>query len=180
MVRIPRGKAPLFAERFPQLRSEWDDYDAYVVSHGERFEDIATVHGISRSKLARLNGIEHESEVGGGMVLVVPAILIASQGISVLYLFLIADLLCSAAVFPVFYGLYARRFGGAAAVTSTLAGLAVGAWWFPWRFPEPGGSFLLGFGGALVVSTVGAILLSGRGQAYDFTRIGGLVKAVGE
>jgi Na+/proline symporter len=114
------------------------------------------------------------------LVLVVPAILIASQGISVLYLFLIADLLCSAAVFPVFYGLYARRFGGAAAVTSTLAGLAVGAWWFPWRFPEPGGSFLLGFGGALVVSTVGAILLSGRGQAYDFTRIGGLVKAVGE
>jgi Na+/proline symporter len=114
------------------------------------------------------------------LVLVVPAILIASQGISVLYLFLIADLLCSAAVFPVFYGLYARRFGGAEAVTSTLAGLAVGAWWFPWRFPEPGGSFLVSFGGALVVSAVGAILLSGRGQAYDFARIGGLVKAVRE
>lgn len=74
VVRIPEGKAPLFAERFAQLRSDWDDYDAYVVAHGERFEDIATVHGISRHKLARLNGIEHESEVRGGMVLVVPAV----------------------------------------------------------------------------------------------------------
>lgn len=114
------------------------------------------------------------------LALIVPAIAIASQGLSVLYLFLIADLLCSAAVFPVFYGLYARRFGGAAGVASTLAGLAVGAWWFPWRFPEPGGSFLLSFAGALLVSAVTALALSGRGPAYDFGRIGRLVKAIGD
>lgn len=114
------------------------------------------------------------------LALIVPAIAIAAQGLSVLYLFLIADLLCSAAVFPVFYGLYARRFGGAAGVASTLAGLAVGAWWFPWWFPEPGGSFLLSFAGALTVSAVSALALSGRGPAYDFGRIGRLVKAFGE
>lgn len=74
VVRIPRGKAPLFAERFAQLRGDWDKYDAYVVSHGERFEDIATMHGISRRKLARLNGIETEAEVRGGMLLVVPRV----------------------------------------------------------------------------------------------------------
>lgn len=114
------------------------------------------------------------------LALIVPAIVIASRGISVLYLFLIADLVCSAAVFPVFYGLYARRFGGGAAVASTLIGLAVGAWWFPWGFPAPGGSFLLSFGGALGASALSALALSGRGRAYDFHSIGGLVKAVGE
>lgn len=74
VVRIPEGKAPLFAERFAQLRGDWDTYDAYVVSHGERFEDVATAHGISRHKLAQLNGISHESEVGGGTILVVPRV----------------------------------------------------------------------------------------------------------
>ncbi|MCG8417816.1 MAG: LysM peptidoglycan-binding domain-containing protein [Proteobacteria bacterium] len=72
VVRIPRERARLFAERFPQLRGDWDRYDAYVVAHGERFEDIATMYSISRRKLARLNGIEHVSEVRGGTVLVVP------------------------------------------------------------------------------------------------------------
>ena len=34
------------------------------------------------------------------------AFFLASQGFSILYLFLLADLLCCAAVFPVFYGCY--------------------------------------------------------------------------
>jgi Na+/proline symporter len=114
------------------------------------------------------------------LALIVPAIVIASRGISVLYLFLIADLVCSAAVFPVFYGLYARRFGGGAAVAATLIGLAVGAWWFPWGFPAPGGSFLVSFGGALGASAISALALSGRGRAYDLDSIGSLVKAVGD
>ncbi|WP_428262004.1 transglycosylase SLT domain-containing protein [Haliangium sp.] len=74
VLRIPAGSRDLFATRFAQLRGDWDRYDAYVMSHGERLEDVATVHGISRRKLARLNGIEHESEVGGGTVLVVPQV----------------------------------------------------------------------------------------------------------
>ncbi|MFQ5829483.1 MAG: hypothetical protein ACE5JD_10060 [Candidatus Methylomirabilia bacterium] len=114
------------------------------------------------------------------LVLILPAVLLAAQGISVLYLFLIADLLCSAAVFPVFYGLYATRFGGTAAVISTIAGLAVGAWWFPWWFPEPGGDFLLSFGSALLMSAGMAILLSRWGWAYDFSRMREAVQALHE
>lgn len=48
-----------------------------------------------------------------------------------LYLFLLADLLCSAAAFPVFYGLYSRRISGTQATLSTLAGLAAGLYLFP-------------------------------------------------
>ena len=74
VVRIPAGSRALFAERFAQLRGDWDRMDAYVVAHGERFEDIATRYDISRHRLATLNGIEHVSEVRGGMVLVVPRV----------------------------------------------------------------------------------------------------------
>ncbi len=74
VVRIPRGRRDLFAERFPQLRGDWDSHDAYVVKHGERFEDIATVHGISRSGLAELNDVTDEGEIHAGTVLVVPRV----------------------------------------------------------------------------------------------------------
>ena len=43
-VRVPRGSSTAFAQRFPQMRGDWDGNDAYVVRHGERFEDIATRH----------------------------------------------------------------------------------------------------------------------------------------
>jgi membrane-bound lytic murein transglycosylase D len=73
-VRVPKGKRGEFGQRFAQLRADWDDVDAYVVNHGERFEDIATKHGMSRSKLRSLNGLTSESEVRGGMILVVPKV----------------------------------------------------------------------------------------------------------
>ena len=57
------------------------------------------------------------------VVLIIPAILIASQGYSVLYLFLIADMVCAAAVVPVFWGLYAPRFSGSDALTASALGL---------------------------------------------------------
>ena len=37
------------------------------------------------------------------------ALIVASKGFSILYLFLLADLLCCAAVFTVFYGFYQRN-----------------------------------------------------------------------
>ncbi len=74
VVRVPTGRAELFAERFPQLRGDWDGYEAYVAKHGERFEDIATVHGLSRDALAKLNGVKDEAELGGGTILVVPVV----------------------------------------------------------------------------------------------------------
>jgi LysM repeat protein len=64
----------MFAQSFPQLRGDWDKYDAYVVRHGERFEDIATVHGLSSYKLRKLNELTTEAEIRGGMYLVVPKV----------------------------------------------------------------------------------------------------------
>lgn len=77
-------------------------------------------------------------------------ILIASRGYSVLYLFLLADLVCAAAVFPTFWGLYSRRLTGRAAVVATLAGIIAGV---PF-FPDPSlarGHLLLSFLLALVI-----------------------------
>ncbi len=72
VVRVPRGAKPEFAKRLADLQSEWDGYDAYVVSYGERFEDIAATGGISKRKLRELNEIGDDTESGGGAVLVVP------------------------------------------------------------------------------------------------------------
>lgn len=118
------------------------------------------------------------------VVLVVPAIFIASKGYSVLYLFLIADLVCSAAVFPTFWGLYSSRFGGAAALVSSIAGLVVGALFFPKSDFTPwlpdifwAGKFLASFGMALGVSTVLSLVLTAVAMrdrvatGYDFGRL---------
>ncbi|WP_129142129.1 sodium:solute symporter family transporter [Modicisalibacter coralii] len=57
------------------------------------------------------------------VALMVPAVLVALQGYSVLRLFLIADLLCATAVVPVMLGLWSRM-STHAAVAGALAGLA--------------------------------------------------------
>ena len=54
--------------------------------------------------------------------LMVPVVVIALQGLSVLRLFLIADLLCAAIVVPVLLGLW-RRMSAGAAVAGGLAGM---------------------------------------------------------
>jgi membrane-bound lytic murein transglycosylase D len=74
VVRIPKGRRELFARTFPQLRGDWDGYEAYVVRHGERFEDIAKTYGITTAKLRELNGVDDVAEVRGGTVVVVPRI----------------------------------------------------------------------------------------------------------
>jgi membrane-bound lytic murein transglycosylase D len=74
VVRVPAGGGAKFAARLGELRGDWDGYDTYVVGYGERFEDVATQFGISKSKLRTLNEIEHEAEVTGGTMLVVPRV----------------------------------------------------------------------------------------------------------
>ncbi len=74
VVRVPAGGGEKFATKFAQLRADWDGYDAYVVAHGERFEDVATSFGISKKKLLALNELDSEADVAGGAVLVVPKI----------------------------------------------------------------------------------------------------------
>ena len=73
-VRIPRGTRQTFAERFPALRGDWDTHDAYVMRHGERLEDVATLHGMTTKKLRELNGLDSDRDVEGGMVIVVPRV----------------------------------------------------------------------------------------------------------
>jgi Na+/proline symporter len=108
-------------------------------------------------------------------LLIVPAIAIASQGYSVLYLFLIADLVCAAAVFPVFYGLYSRRVGQPAVVAGIVVGIVVGSLFFPtsnfaaWNSIPLSGKTLVSFGAALGASTV---VVVGADVVQRFMKIG--------
>ena len=125
------------------------------------------------------------------VILIIPAILIASKGYSVLYLFLIADLICAATVFPVFWGLYSSRFSGSAAFISCILGLAVGVLFFPKSDFSPwltnifwAGKFLASFGISLSVSTLASLILTAithRDEAtsgYDFSRLREQVKLI--
>jgi len=57
--------------------------------------------------------------------------LIASKGLSILYLFLLADLFCCSAVLTVFYGYYNKNFKEKNAYISILIGLLIGLLFFP-------------------------------------------------
>ncbi len=74
VVRVPAGAKAEAQRRIAELQSDWDGYDAYVVAHGERFEDVATIFGTNTYNLKRLNNIVTDSEIQGGTVLVVPRI----------------------------------------------------------------------------------------------------------
>jgi len=74
VVRVPAGTKAVAQRRLAELQSDWDGYDAYVVAHGERFEDVAMTFGTSIYALRKLNNVTSDSEVQGGMVLVVPRI----------------------------------------------------------------------------------------------------------
>ena len=105
-----------------------------------------------------------------GLICVV-VIAVASRGFSVLYLFFIADLICSAALVPVFYGLYSNRFSGWAATVSILIGIAAGAM----LFPDPAftrGNLLQSFAVALIVPTILTIILSRFSKPISFDEMG--------
>ena len=117
------------------------------------------------------------------VVLIIPAILIASQGYSVLYLFLIADMVCAAAVVPVFWGLYAPRFSGSDALTASALGLVAGILFFP--TPEApyltgwiitidfASQLLVSFAAALGVSIIASLVLTAlrNRPEYDFAQL---------
>lgn len=104
------------------------------------------------------------------VALMAPVVVIALQGLSVLRLFLIADLLCAAIVVPVLLGLW-RRMGAGAAVAGGLAGMlgAVLPGWMTTGSLAQGllaASFPTGvpglepFLGALVLSTLVSLLVA--------------------
>ena len=70
------------------------------------------------------------------------AFIISSKGLSILYLFLLADLFCCAAVLSVFYGFYSKSFKELNAYISILLGLFGGILLFP--SPDFSKSILVG------------------------------------
>lgn len=113
-------------------------------------------------------------------LLAIPVLIVASQGYSVLYLFLLADLLCSAAAFPVFFGLFSRRHDGRTAVISTVCGLIAGIMLFPAPGDKPEyllESFLL----AALVPVVVTLLLrrfTASGRHFDFAYLGASIRSL--
>ncbi|ART80481.1 sodium:solute symporter family transporter [Oceanisphaera avium] len=100
----------------------------------------------------------------------IPVLVVASQGFSVLYLFLFADLLCCAAAFPVFFGFYSARYQAYNAVLSTAAGLVAGLWLFPAPAAEIEfllESFLLASLVPVMVS--GLFMMLPSRQVFDFS-----------
>ena len=67
---------------------------------------------------------------------------IASKGFSILYLFLLADLLCCSAVLTIFYGFYNKSFSVKTAFISILIGIFAGLLFFP--SPDFSKSILIG------------------------------------
>lgn len=88
------------------------------------------------------------------------AIAIAAQGHNVLYLFLLADLVCAGALIPVIAGLYSRRLTGNVAVLASLTSIGSGALFFPkpdfspWIALPFAGDLLVSFAVPIVVSAV--------------------------
>ncbi|MDC1130934.1 sodium:solute symporter [Pelagibacteraceae bacterium] len=65
------------------------------------------------------------------LLLCVLVFLLASKGYSILYLFLLADLLCCAAVITIFYGFFNKKINSKLAAYSIICGLLSGLLFFP-------------------------------------------------
>ena len=77
------------------------------------------------------------------ILLSVISFFVASKGLSILYLFLLADLFCCAAVLSVFYSFYSKSFNEKNAYMSIILGLAAGLLIFP--TPDFSKSILIGY-----------------------------------
>ena len=76
------------------------------------------------------------------IILSIVALFVASKGLSILYLFLLADLFCCAAVLSIFYGFYSKTFFEENAYVSIIVGLIAGLLLFP--SPDFSKSILIG------------------------------------
>ncbi|WP_372987884.1 sodium:solute symporter family transporter [Marinobacter sp.] len=127
-------------------------------------------NGIASLAVAEKAGLTLTGARWVTVALMVPVVVIALQGASVLRLFLIADLLCATAIIPILMGLW-PRVTTAAALSGVLAGVAgaiLPGWIMSGSFSEalqiasfPGGvPTLAPFAGAIVASGGVALLLT--------------------
>ncbi len=65
------------------------------------------------------------------LILSIIVFILASKGYSILYLFLLADLLCCAAVVTIFYGFFKKKINSKLAYLSIIFGLIGGLLFFP-------------------------------------------------
>jgi Na+/proline symporter len=65
------------------------------------------------------------------LLLSVLVFILASKGYSILYLFLLADLFCCAAVITIFYGFFNKEINSKLATASIISGLVLGLLFFP-------------------------------------------------
>jgi len=114
----------------------------------------------------------------------IPVFLIATKGYSVLYLFLVADLLCAAAVVPVFSGLWHPRLSSRRVLLALVCGLAGGLLLLPspdttWSLlgiilPEghilATGDLFLAFVVAILLPLL-VVLIPSRGERFDVTTL---------
>ncbi|SFR61140.1 Na+/proline symporter [Marinobacter daqiaonensis] len=135
-------------------------------------------NGIASLAVAEKGGLTLTSARWITVALMVPVVALAMQGVSVLRLFLIADLLCATAIIPVLMGLW-PRVTPAASMAGALAGL-IGAilpnWFMTGSFLEavhaasfPGGvPTLAPFAGALLLSGgMTLVLTAAQGLRFD-------------
>ena len=148
--------------------------------------DIASV-GVSRNALM----LQARTVTA---IAAIPAIIVASQGFSVLYVFLVADLLGAAIAVPMLTGLYSTRMPGWAVLLASTAGVIAGALFYPrpdlvspMLVAAPsGGQMLWSFGSALVVSsaiTLAVVMvrrMADVGIEYDFERLQSEVRLIDE
>ena len=119
--------------------------------------------------------------------------LIASKGYSVLFMFLFADLLCCAAVFPIFYGMFKGDANERLSLISVIIGLVSGLLLFPNQTFDksiliggliPADAFPLWISTALlfwsfVLATftpIITILIFKKNAKFDFSKIKTLIK----
>ncbi len=129
------------------------------------------------------------------IVVAIPAIIVATKANSVLYVFLVADLIGAAVAVPMLTGLYSRRMPGWGVLLAGGAGLIIGALFYPkqdfvspWAIPAPipHEQMLFAFGSALVVSSVISVLvvlgqrLMAPDSEYDFAILNADVQLIDE
>ena len=116
------------------------------------------------------------------VIVAIPSIFVASVFNSVLYVFLVADLLGAAIAVPMLMGLYSRRMPGWGVVLAGGVGIVVGALFYPkpdllspWALTAPFGTqMFFAFASALVVSSAISVIVAlvrQPEQDYDFGRL---------
>ena len=105
---------------------------------------ISSLIIIDGNKIIKYKNLDYQKLSNKIMVFIsFLAFIIASKGLSILYLFLLADLFCCAAVLSVFYGFYNKSFLEKNAYISIIFGLIIGLLLFP--SPDFSKSLLVGF-----------------------------------